>query len=178
MYSLTNKHSFFVSYTVQRACRTKAQSKEEIYLITVPSASRAFTASRTEQHIPLLPVYKSASSTSVSNSGAELNPETSLSRMWFDSCIQCKVQCTVQYNVLKPQGHEMIHLCTVYCRKVVWAVNDERKMTRTNLSGLLVRYHLGICLKWLRISIIYARVHSLSKNLAANSNCSCPNGEI
>ena len=76
------------------------------------------------------------------------------------------------------QSNETIHLCTVYCRTVVWTVNDEREMTRTNRSDLRVWYHLGICRKWLRISVIYARVHPLSKNLEATSNWSCPKGDI
>jgi len=76
------------------------------------------------------------------------------------------------------QSDETIHLCTVYCRTVVWTVNDEREMTRTNRSGARVWYHLGICRKWLRISSIYARVRPLSKNLEATSNCGCPTGDI
>jgi hypothetical protein len=35
MYSLTNKRSFILSYTVQRVCRTQTQNKEEIYLVAV-----------------------------------------------------------------------------------------------------------------------------------------------
>jgi len=51
-------------------------------------------------------------------------------------------------------------------------------MTRTKRSGPSVWCHLGICLKWLRISFIYARLHPLSKNLEATSNCRSPKGDI
>jgi len=76
------------------------------------------------------------------------------------------------------QSNATIHLCTVYCRTLVWTVNDEQEMTRTNRSGPPVWYHLGICRKWLRISFIYARVHRPAKNLEATSNCTCPKGDI
>jgi hypothetical protein len=102
-----------------------------------------------------------------------MKPDTSLSWVWFGCCIQC----TVKYNVLKPEQRNDPSLYSILSNGSMdsewWTGND----TNEPFGSSCVVY-LDICRKWLRISSIYASVHPLSKNLEATSNCRCPTGDI
>jgi uncharacterized protein with NRDE domain len=144
----------------------------DFYLVTESTVSQAFTVSRSEQQIS--PRCNSASSMSVSNSVVELNHE-----LWYVVIVDVtRFLHTVYSKVQCPQTRAMKR--SIFVLLSNGSMDSEwRTGNDTNepfgSSCVLSSRHLS---KWLRISFIYARVHPLSKNLEATSNCKCPQGDI